>query len=134
MRIRARKIVVVAVAVALAMANGFAPRHAQAGQHVPVTPVAVAKPHHHGAGHRAHHHGEAVEQAAAKAICHKEGQEAQQQPWSPLHNCCVASCTAVAFIFASFNFDTPLPRADYGVFPPIQLTSAALTSDDPPPR
>lgn len=135
MRIRARKIIVVAVAAALAVANGFAPRHAQAGMHPHTTPVVAAKQHHHDAGQAPHHHHDAddIGRAAAQALCHNDGQ-GTQQPNSPIHNCCVASCSAVAFIFASFSFDAPLPHADYGVFPPVQMTPATLTFADPPPR
>lgn len=133
MRIRARKIIVLAVAAALAVANGVAPRHAQAGMHSYTALAAANEPHHHEAGQTAHHHDE-IGRAAAQAICHGDGQGSQQQPNSPLHNCCVASCSAVAFIFAGFSFGAPLPNADYGVFPPAQLTPALLTSADPPPR
>jgi hypothetical protein len=136
MQIRARKIIVFAIAAALAVANGFAPRHAQAGMHSHTVPAVASKAHHHDhtAGQTAHHHDDEIDQAAAQALCHNDGEGTQQQPNSPLHNCCVASCSAVAFIFASFSFDAPLPNADYGVFPPVQLTPALLTSADPPPR
>lgn len=131
MRIRLPRTIVFAVAAALAVGNGFAPRHAQAVQHATVT---AGHAHHHGAAQAGHHHDAgAVEQAAAKALCHNDG-AASKQPNSPLHNCCVASCSAVAFVSTDVSFDTPIPSVVYGVFPPVQLTPAALTSDDPPPR
>jgi hypothetical protein len=134
MRIRARKIIVFTVAAALAVASGFAPRHAQARTHSHATHAVPSKPHHHEAGQAAHHHNaDDMAKAAAQALCHNDGQ-GTQQPNSPLHNCCVASCSAVAFIFASFSFDIPLPNSDYGVLPPAQLTPALLTTADPPPR
>lgn len=136
MRVRARKIILLAVAAALAVANGVAPRHAQAGMHRHTTPVAATKPQYHETGqaaHHPHHDDHEMGQAAAQAFCHNDGQ-GSQQPNSPLHNCCVTSCSAVAFIFASFALGTPQPNADYGVLPPAQLTRALLTSADPPPR
>lgn len=130
MQRRARKLVVIAVAAALAVSNGFAPRHAQAGPHVPHAShfqeqAPLKGEHHHDAGSKPH--------AVAKPPCHNDD-EGSVQTGSLIHNCCVASCSAVAFIFATFDLDTSLPPADYGVVLPAQLTPAALTSDDPPPR
>ncbi|MDT3686372.1 MAG: hypothetical protein RO009_15155 [Pseudorhodoplanes sp.] len=132
MRILTRKIVVFAVAAMLAVAGGFTPRHAQAGLHAHAAPVMTGKTYHHQDGQTAHHHGEKVEHAAAQAPCHNDNQGTQ--PNSPLHNCCVTSCSVAAFIFASVSFNKPLPNADYVAFPPTQPTRAPLTSADPPPR
>ena len=128
MQMRARKFVIYAVAAALAVANGVAPRHAQGAMH----PVATAAVQHH--DHDAHvtaDHDHDVPQKAAMP-CHNEADD--PAPGSPLHNCCVASCSAVAFIFASFNFGTATPHTDYDVPPARDLIQVALNSADPPPR
>lgn len=127
MQTPARKFVVYTVAAALAVANGFAPRHAQGAMH-PVA-LAVADHHEHAADQANHHH--APQKAAMP--CHNEADN-DPAPGSPLHNCCVASCSAVAFIFASFSFDDSLPQADYQVLPANDPIQAALNSADPPPR
>ena len=124
----ARKFVIYAVVAALAVANGFAPRHAQAAHLHAVTSAAAG--HHDHAGETAdasHHH----EQKAA--TCHGDA-ASNPLPGSPIHNCCVASCSAVAFIFASVSFDNPVPVTDYDLPAAAILTATAPTAADPPPR
>jgi len=135
MQVCARKLILLAVAAALAVANGIPSRHALAGMHPHTMAVAATKLH-HDTGQAAHHPHQSDQErgrAAAQAFCRHDGQ-GSHQPNSPLHNCCVASCSAVVFIFATFALETPKLNADYGVFPPTQLTSVVLTSADPPPR
>jgi hypothetical protein len=141
MRVRTQKFIHLAVAPALAVANGIPSRHAQAGMHPYMTPVAATrpydtKPHHHETGqaaHHPHHNDHERGRTAAQVVCHNDGQ-GFRQPNSPLHNCCVASCSSVAFIFASFVLGAPQPNADYGVVPPLELMPVLLASADPPPR
>lgn len=130
MRIRARKFVIFAVAAALAAANGFAPRHAQASGLAPAETCATNGHHHHDAmgGGGDHRHGSQI----AATTCDRDAADAV--PGSPLHNCCVASCSTLAVILAGISFDNLLPDADYQL--PLGSISiqAALNSDDPPPR
>jgi len=133
MRIRARKVVVYAVAAALAVANGYAPRHAHAVSSAVAS--VMSGPQHDNTEHHAgsHHDGAGAKHLTAEVICHSESR-ASPDPQSPQHSCCVASCSAVALIFANADFVHPIPRADYAASPPVLLTPAALTSADPPPR
>lgn len=136
MRVRARKIILLAVAAAFAVAGGVAPGPAQAAMHPHTTPVEIINPEYRETGeaaHDSHHKDGEMEQAAARGFCHNDGRDSQQ-PSSSLQICCVASCSAAALIFTSFALGTRRPNADYGVFAPIQLTPALLTSVDPPPR
>ena len=125
---RVRKFVIYAVVAALAAANGVAPRHAQGAMH-PVA-MAAAQAHQHDTNAGAGHDHHAPQKAAMP--CHNDADD--PAPGSPLHNCCVASCSAVAFIFASFDFGAATPHADYDVPPVNDLIQAALNSADPPPR
>jgi hypothetical protein len=123
----ARKLSVYAVIAALAVGNGFTPRHAQAApDHQFQAPLENVSLH---ATHGANHSADLVELPR----CHDDA--GQDRPSGfPANNCCVASCSAVAFIFASFAFDQLLPREIYSLPPGRVLTPATLIGDDPPPR
>ena len=126
MQIRARRFVVYAVTAALAVVNAFAsPAHA-APRHVPLT-LSLGD-HQHGAA-SSHSHGDAaVEQRAIP--CHGDDPASD----IAIKNCCIASCSAVAFIFARFNLDMALPDADYFASVTPVLTAATPNTADPPPR
>jgi hypothetical protein len=123
---RAHKLVIYAVVAALAVANGFTPRHAQAsGNHhalvQPSTAAAVDS-----------ETTDASELAGAHR-CHDDGGADRSKAY-PDSNCCVASCSAAAFIFANFEFNRFLPRETFVLPLAPALTPAALIGDDPPPR
>jgi hypothetical protein len=129
-----RKILVVLVAVSLAAAGGFVPKHAHAkgaaGHH-------AAGSHSHGAGaDRGHHHTSGPQghaKAEAGPDCHKDVAPVEADG-TPMMNCCIASCSAIALIFA----DSALPERSWvgSVFAskPDAPAPVARTSDDPPPR
>jgi hypothetical protein len=123
---RARQIVVFAVIAALAVANGFTPRHAQAASEHHMQPQSAAS----------HDHDMAKPlpaELAGAARCHDDGEPARTSAF-PDSNCCVASCSAAAFIFTTIAFDQSLPRETYSLRPARALTPPALIADDPPPR
>lgn len=130
---RARKFVVFAVIAALAITNGFAPRHAQALIHSHAALATWIAQNNHDTGADHHHDGATSDQTAAKASCHHGGQ-ANPQSNSPFHNCCVASCSAIAFINATWNVDSPMLGVDFRLLPVPTLIPATLTFVDPPPR
>jgi hypothetical protein len=127
MQIRARRFVVYAVTAALVVANAFAAHVHAAPGHIPLT--LNSDDHHHGAPGN-HSHGDVgVEQMAIP--CHGNDPTTDT---ATKHNCCVASCSAVAFIVASFEFDMVLPDTDYSASVAPVLTAASLNAVDPPPR
>ena len=127
MQIRTRRFVVFAVTAALAAANAFAPHAQAAPRHVPL--ALSSGDHQHGAA-SSHSHGDAaVEQLAIP--CHGDDPATDTVT---KHNCCVASCSAVAFIFAFFDFHMALPDADYLASVAPVLTAATPNTADPPPR
>ena len=127
MQIRARPFVVYAVTAALAVANAFAP-HAHANlRHGPLT--LNSGDHHHGTPSSHSHGNVAVEQPANP--CHGDDPATDT---AAKHNCCVASCSTVAFILASFDFDMSLPDADYFTSVTPIMTAATPNTADPPPR
>jgi hypothetical protein len=126
-QIRAHRFVVYAVTAALAVANAFAPHaHATPG-HLLLTPS--SDDHHHGAA-GSHSHGDAaVEQLTIS--CHGDDPATDT---ATKHNCCIASCSAVGFIVASFDFNVSLPDSDYSLSVTPILTAATQNTADPPPR
>jgi hypothetical protein len=127
MQIRARRFVVYAVTAALAVANAFAPHAHAAPAHLLLT--LSSDDHHHGAP-SSHSHGDvAVEQPASPC----DGDDPATNS-ATKHNCCVASCSAVGFIVASFDFNMALPDADYSASVTPFLTAATPNTADPPPR
>ncbi len=126
---RARKFVVFSIIAALAVANAFAPRHVQAaaGQSVPNL---VAADHHlyNSAADRGHHYD-----AATPPLCRDDGKTGSPAG-APNHNCCVASCSVIAFIFSSISVDRMTPVADYGVQLAGAMMPASQNTVDPPPR
>lgn len=132
LRIRAKHLIVYAVAAALAVANGVAPRHAQAAAHAQAMSGAVQKapaPH----ATSAHHADLAV---TAQPPCHgaAESAPASSPEHGPLHNCCVASCAAMALIIASTDLQEVLLPRDFVAVAPAGLMPVTLASADPPPR
>jgi hypothetical protein len=123
---RARRLVVYSIVAALAVANGFTPRHAQAGEGDRVPPQVSEIVGHHGNSVISH-------DIAAAHRCHDDG-GADRSKAFPDSNCCVASCSAVAFIFAKFELDELLPREIFDLPAAHALTPAAPIGDDPPPR
>jgi hypothetical protein len=127
LQIRARRFVVYAVTVGLAVANAFAPHAHAAPGHVLLTQS--SDEHHHGAA-GSHSHGDvAVEQLAIP--CHGDDPATDSVT---KHNCCIASCSAVGFIVASFDFNMALPDTEYSASITPVLTAATLNTADPPPR
>ncbi len=49
-------------------------------------------------------------------------------------NCCVASCSAIALIFATVELSPVLPMKAFVSSRQNSLVLAARTTDDPPPR
>jgi hypothetical protein len=132
LHIRARHLVIYAVAAALAVANGVAPRHAQAAAHAQAMSGAAQKaPAPHAAS--AHHADLAV---TAQPPCHgtAESAPASSPEHGPLHNCCVASCAAIALIFASTGLQEVLQPRDFIAVAPAGSMPVTLASADPPPR
>jgi hypothetical protein len=127
MQIRARRFVVYAVTAALAVANAFAPHaHAVPG-HLLLTP---SSDHHHHGALSSHSHGDvAAEQPAIP--CHGDDPATDT---ATKHNCCIASCSAVGFIVASFDFNIALPDTDYSASVTRVLKAATPSTADPPPR
>ena len=127
MQIRARRFVVYAVTAALAVANAFAPHAHAKPRHVP--PTLNSDDHHHGAAESHSHGNAAVERLSIP--CHGDDPATDT---ATKHNCCIASCSPVAFIVASFDFDMPLPDTDYSASITPVLTAATPKTVDPPPR
>lgn len=124
MRIRVQKFLIFSVVVALAVANAFAPRHVQAaaGQHAQVMAAAV---------HHLH------DGAAAMSPCHDDGKSGGKSggfDGMPNHNCCVASCSAIAFIFSNLAIAHSLPNADFNPQAARPMIPVSQNTDDPPPR
>jgi hypothetical protein len=128
---RLRKLVVIVAMTAIAISSGIAPRLAHAAKHaVPGTPATA--PHHEAVAP----HDEAADRAdhrADAAPCHEHG-TSEQAPGTPDHGCCVASCSAVAFIFGAVPFDVPSERTERVVTSVKLLRSVSLSGLDPPPR
>jgi hypothetical protein len=126
MQIRARRFVVYAVTAALAVANAFAPHAHATPRHGPLT---LNSDDHHHAALSSHSHGDvAVEQPASPC----QGDDPATD--TTKHNCCIASCSAGAFIVARFDFDMAVPDTDYSTSVTPVLTAATPNTADPPPR
>jgi hypothetical protein len=130
-----RKFLTYLVVATLAIANGVAPGHAHArAQHAPG--AAQAQDHDHGKAHDHHgqpqaHAHDADATAAKAAPCDDTG---QPRPGAPDHSCCIASCTAVALIFASVSIERQLLLASFltPLVPVLRSTTSA--GIDRPPR
>jgi hypothetical protein len=135
---RARKALLSLVIASVALANGFAPRHAHAAGPLHGSAAAVTShqhDHQHHAKGAAHHHdGGAHQHENAAAVPCDDSGSSNSLPGSPIHNCCVASCSAVAFIFADLVLNHPAFGADYGFSAAPAARPAPLVSADPPPR
>lgn len=127
----ARKAILGVVIAALAFANGFAPKHAHAtgGGH------AVLVQHSHDGHDHAHHHMASNEHEKVEAgLSCQEDAALTVAPGVPASNCCVASCAAIALIFASFELPDSL---SIGILVPWTSDSVVLAArafNDPPPR
>jgi hypothetical protein len=126
MRIRARKLAVYAVIAALAVGNGFTPRHAKASTDHRAGSHSATTAHH---ADQAHH----LADTSDAPRCHNDEGKDHSRAF-PDNNCCVASCSAVAFIFTTIALDRYLTPETYSLPPARALTPAALIGDDPPPR
>lgn len=132
LHIRARRLVIYAMAAALAMAGSVSPRHVQVAAHAHVTAGVVQQ--------NAGHHGKAAHHAdmavSAQPPCHGASEPAppSRADHGPLTNCCVASCAAIALIFASADLQQVLERREFIAVPPAGLMPVTLASADPPPR
>src|SRR5690349_19555335 len=118
MRVLIRKILFMMICVSLAIANGFMPRHAHAMAKVdPVATQQAQVGHDHGSHSHAHHgHGSASDNHHGHD--HGMAGKANNTNGTPdgskglTDNCCVASCSAIALIFASIGLSTmPLEKA-----------------------
>ncbi|ARQ02165.1 hypothetical protein [Pseudorhodoplanes sinuspersici] len=130
-----RKIPIFAICLSLAVANGFMPRHAHA-----MTKVGPAATQHaYGDHDRAHH-----DHSAASKDHHEHdhgltgnADDTNDMPGkskSLTDNCCVASCSAIALIFAIIELST-VPLGTAFVSPrENSLVMAARSTDVPPPR
>jgi hypothetical protein len=123
---RARNLAVYAVIAALAVGNGFTPRHAKATTDHHASSQSVTTSHH---ANQSHHPADTSDAPR----CHNDEGKDHSRAFSD-NNCCVASCSAVAFIFTTIALNRYLTRETYSLPPPRALTSAALIGDDPPPR
>lgn len=136
MRGSLRKILVFAICLSLAIANGFTPRHAHAMAKVA---PAVSQAMHEGHDHTHHHDHDAM----ADGHAHDHGMGASvAHPAKSDHgksngltdNCCVASCSAIALIFATIDLSPMSLATTFVSSRENSLVLAVRTTDDPPPR
>lgn len=129
MRAVIRKILILLVATSLAAANGFVPKHAHASIGNGHNVAAVEH------SHDAHdHHHSATPHSHDSAQTGSQGAAPSDQLGLSIANCCVASCNAIALIFATIDLPDALPMGILEARTPDFLVLAARTSDDPPPR
>jgi hypothetical protein len=122
MRLLLRKIVIHAAIAIFAVTGGFAPQT-----------VWAAAGHYLGAQETvAHHHDHVLSGEAAVPCLHE--QQLDSDLAFPDHNCCVASCSANAFIISSFNFVGGSIAQIFDVPLALPLTPVASITLDPPPR
>jgi hypothetical protein len=123
---RMRKFVVIVAMTSVAISSGIAPRLAHASIHGTPATHATA-PHDARAADHGGHHADAVP-------CHDHAPSDQPPSGAPDHGCCVASCSAVAFIFGAVLLDVPASGNARVVTRAKLLRSVSLTGLDPPPR
>lgn len=122
-----RKLLTYVVIATLAIANGIAPGGAHAGaHHMPV--AAQVQDHDHGQADHQHAAGDGIAQSEP---CH-DG--AQPVSGAPDHACCVASCSAIALIFASVDLEQHLVHTSFVAPLAPALRSATRAGIDRPPR
>jgi hypothetical protein len=134
-----RNLLIFVICVSLAIANGFMPRHAHAM--AKVGPAATQQAH--GTHDHAHHHGSAIDGhdhdhgIAGKSDNASKSGHAGSAPGESkglTDNCCVASCSAIALIFATFELPAVSLVKTFVSSRQTSLVLAARTADDPPPR
>lgn len=139
MRVSFRKILIGMICVSLVIANGFMPRHAHAM--AKVNPAVTQ--HAHGGHDHAHHHGTAIDGhdhdhgLVDKSDNVSKSDDPGAAPGKSkglTDNCCVASCSAIALIFATVELEPVLPVKAFVSSRQNSLVLAARTPDDPPPR
>lgn len=142
MRVSFRKILIGMICVSLAIANGFTPRHAMAKGNP------AATQHAQGSHDHAHHHGTAIDDQdhdhglVDKSDNVSKGNVSKSDDAGAVpgeskgltDNCCVASCSAIALIFATVELSPVLPMKAFVSSRQNSLVLAARTTDDPPPR
>lgn len=142
MRVSFRKILIGMICASLAIANGFVPRHAHAM--AKVNPAVTQHAH----GDHAHHHGTAIgdhdhdhglvgksDNVSKSNVSKSDDAGAVPGKSKGLtDNCCVASCSAIALIFATVELLPVLPMKVFVSSRQNSLVLAARTTDDPPPR
>jgi hypothetical protein len=124
-----RRVIVALVIAALAASNLVAPRPSYAAMHPHLTaPAPVAAKHHQ----HLHHHHAATHDADA-APCTPDD-TADHATFKPGHTCCLATCAAMAFIFAAIDVVRRLPADDFHWPLTRVLRPSALMAIDHPPR
>jgi hypothetical protein len=123
---RSRKVLAMIVVAALVVANAVAPRLSHAAMHPQAVLQAAAATHDH-------HHDQPTRQAAEALPCEDHG-TADHAGFQPEHNCCLAACAPIAFIFAVFDVARPQPAEDFDWPLTRILRASAATAIDPPPR
>jgi hypothetical protein len=123
---RVRKLVVIVAMISVAISSGIAPRLAHASIHG--TPAKhAAEAHDQQVVEGDGHHADAMP-------CHDHVSPDTTPTGAPDHGCCVASCSAVAFIFAVVLLDVPGADDERVVTMAKSLRSVSLKGLDPPPR
>jgi hypothetical protein len=127
-----RKTVIIGLIVAFAGGNMIAPRLSHAARHpqaMEMVQAATAARHHQ----QGHHHDHALAEDANTVRCHG-ADTADHAKFQPEHNCCLAACAAMAFIFAASDVARHLPSDDFNWPPTRILRPSALAAIDHPPR
>lgn len=131
-----RKMLIGLICASLAVANGLAPKHAhaKASSHGGVDQH-VTKHSHHGSD-QDHHHDEASDRHDHALASEAGLVDAAQDAGAgvPIVNCCVTSCAAMAFIFATVDLSMTRTAGPIVVAPLDSVVIATRTTDDPPPR
>ena len=122
---RSCKVLAMVVVAALVAANAFAPRLSHAAMHPHAMAQAAAASHQHRHDHAAKH--------SADAMPSKDDSSADHANFKPAHNCCLAACAAIAFIFAVIDVGRLQP-ADAFEWPLTRILRplAAAVIDHPP--
>lgn len=131
MSFRLRTAAVYAIAISLALTNGFASGHAHArhGQAV----VSSGDQH---AAHSHSHHGltDSHDNNASELVVLGQEDDRHDPSASPVQICCVATCSAMAFVSETFSFDSFLPDMSFELALAPIFTARAVETVTPPPR
>ena len=139
MRVSFRKILIGMICASLAIANGFMPRHAHAMAKVNPAVTQLAHgghdlAHHHGSATGDHDHDHGLVDKSDKVSKSDHSGAAPGGTKNLTDNCCVASCSAIALIFATIELSAAPPAKTFVSSRQNSLVLAARTTDDPPPR